>query len=584
MKLISIYLLTLINLFAQDVHQSASEIIDVFNGLPVKNNHITPYLLDIARNGHQLDFDSKAKLEQLGFNFDQSLVNRSGTQRSESIGLDEYFDIGYFRIHYTTTGRNTVITTDLNSNNIPDYIESMAEVFDYVSKILHDNMGFIRPPGDGYYSSNYDNGGNDSYDIYVKQLASNFYGYVQFEQYAQGTGDNEKTPNTLEKNAITSYMVMRNNYTNFNQLTEIQNIQTTIAHEFFHTIQLAYDGWEKQWLLEATAVWMEEELYDDINDVYQYMTDWFKYPHRSLDEEGTHAYGSYIFFEYIEQNMGGNETVRRIFENSVKNDSRKKDGSHSAIDQALAQNGHTFKQALNSMSVANKIMSSASAAGIYKYEEAEKYPINGPAIYRTLNFRSGSQDFIESSRLNRFGSQYVKVTSKEPVLVELNRINGSNTDLKLNAILEKKDNSFLVISNEKINIDPINLKSIHLSIVSEDTVNIDWSYRLTFKDGTRGTSSNIPIPFTVSNPYPNPFKKEISFSVTMLEEAKISIVVFDLLGKQISNIYNGQLSAGIYKYNWNSDNVVGNNNSSGVYFIKITDGLNEQWKIITLVK
>ena len=141
-----------------------------------------------------------------------------------------------------------------------------------------------------------------------------------------------------------------------------------------------------------------------------------------------------------------------------------------------------------------------------------------------------------------------------------------------------------MISNEKINIDPINLKSIHLSIVSEDTVNIDWSYRLTFKDGTRGTSSNIPIPFTVSNPYPNPFKKEISFSVTMLEEAKISIVVFDLRGKQISYIYNGQRSAGIYKYNWNSDNVVGNNNSSGVYFIKITDGLNEQWKIITLVK
>jgi hypothetical protein len=70
----------------------------------------------------------------------------------------------------------------------------------------------------------------------------------------------------------------------------------------------------------------------------------------------------------------------------------------------------------------------------------------------------------------------------------------------------------------------------------------------------------------------------------MLEEATISIVVFDLLGKQISIIYDGQLSAGIYKYNWNSDNMVGNNNSSGVYFIKITDGLNEQWKIITLVK
>ena len=65
-------------------------------------------------------------------------------------------------------------------------------------------------------------------------------------------------------------------------------------------------------------------LFDEINDVYQYMPEWFKYPHRSLDEEGTHAYGSYIFFEYIEQNMGGIETLRKIFENSVKEAEKRK--------------------------------------------------------------------------------------------------------------------------------------------------------------------------------------------------------------------------------------------------------------------
>jgi len=329
---------------------------------------------------------------------------------------------------------------------------------------------------------------------------------------------------------------------------------------------------------------MEEELFDDINDVYQYMPEWFKYPHRSLDEEGTHAYGSYIFFEFIEQNMGGNETLRIIFENSVKNDSRIKDGSHSAIDQALKLNGYTFKQALNSMSIANKIMSSASAAGVYKYEEAESYPIKGPTIYKTLNFKSGTMDFIESSRLNRFGSQYISIISQEPVLVELNKINGSSSNLKLNAILEKNDDSFLVISNKKINIDPINLKSIHLSIVSEDTIDLDLSYRLTFKDGERGTGANLPITFIASNPYPNPFKNDISFLITILQETFMRITVYDLMGREIRTIYNGQITSGSYKYKWDSKNNFGIDNSSGTYFIKISDGQNEEWKMITLIK
>ena len=119
--------------------------------------------------------------------------------------------------------------------------------------------------------------------------------------------------------------------------------------------------------------------------------------------------------------------------------------------------------------------------------------------------------------------------------------NGSNSDLKLNAILEKNDNSFLVLSNEKINIDPFDLKSIHLNVVSDDTSDMDLSFRLTFKDGERGTGANLPISFTTSNPYPNPFKNEISFSVTVLKETFISITIFDLLGREIRYIYDESL-------------------------------------------
>ena len=140
----------------QDIQQSAIEIIKGFNGQPIESDQVTSYLLDIARNGHQLDINTKSRLEQIGFNFNQSLVSRSGAKRSESLGLDKYHDVKYFRIHYTVSGRNAVSPVDLNSNGIPDYIESLAEVFDYVSKMLHDEMGFVRPPSDGFYSPDYD--------------------------------------------------------------------------------------------------------------------------------------------------------------------------------------------------------------------------------------------------------------------------------------------------------------------------------------------------------------------------------------------------------------------------------------------
>ena len=42
---------------------------------------------------------------------------------------------------------------------------------------------------------------------------------------------------------------------------------------------------------------MEDKLFDDVNDIYQYMKDWFRYPYRSLDDSGNQDYGSFIFFD-----------------------------------------------------------------------------------------------------------------------------------------------------------------------------------------------------------------------------------------------------------------------------------------------
>jgi len=252
------------NSWAGIPQQSIAAVISAFSDHPTQDRHLTPHLLEIAKHGHDLNAIERTQLEAIGFNFNYPLVSRSAALRSEAVGLDQYFDNGIFRFHFTTTGRNAVNTTDDNNDGIPNYIDSVSVVFNIISNGIHKGQGYLMPPSDDFYTSNRDKGGSEHYDIYIRNISSRYYGYTQPEEFAQGKGDNERSKTVVEKNAFTSYMVIRNNYINF-PLPELENIKVTVAHEYFHAIQFGYDGWEMPWLLEASAVWMEEEMYDDIN-------------------------------------------------------------------------------------------------------------------------------------------------------------------------------------------------------------------------------------------------------------------------------------------------------------------------------
>ena len=251
--------------------QSAHNIIQVFSNQSSKK-HISDDLRIIARFGHSLPEETKNELRSLGFNFDGPIVNRSFLdERTEASGLDETYDNGKFRFHYTTTGSNAVSTADTNSNAVPDYIEQMSDVFNYVVAVELTMNSFTEPPSDDFYSANNDNGGSGAYDVYVRNAGAGVYGYVQPELYANNNGNNEHSSGVNEVNAMTSYMVLRHNYSGFGN-TELENIQVTAAHEYFHAVQFGYDGWEESWVMEATAVQMEEIVYDDVNDCYQYLS------------------------------------------------------------------------------------------------------------------------------------------------------------------------------------------------------------------------------------------------------------------------------------------------------------------------
>ena len=567
-----------------NIDQSVEIVIQAFSGYN-QERCISPHLRNVALYGNQLNAEQKLNLGEIGFYFDGDIASRSSEDRAESEGLDQTLDNGYFRFHYTTSGTHAIANSDTNNNSIPDYIDQMVDVFAHVASIQLDSFLYSEPPSDSWYPANSDNGGSNHYDVYIRNLQSNVYGYVSPENFAQSGsfGDNENS-STTELNALNSYMALRNNYNGFPG-TEEESIKVTAAHEFHHAVQSGYDGFEAQWLMEATAVSMEEQVYDEINDCYQYLPSWFNEPHKSLDDQSDHWYGSFIYPQYIYEHLGGYLTLRKIWQKSILNDSYYGDYSHRAISLALSSEGSSFKDALNKMVVANRVMSSNSNAGVFTYEEAEAYPVSGPTTFTEITYTAGTPQSVTSTNLNRFSSHYTRLIRNDPVIESLSNNTCPYSDLNMHAIISYEDNSWTVYSGNEINIDPTGASSVYLAIVSQDTSGNNWDYQVDISDGELSIEDqNIPSSISVSQNYPNPFNPSTSFNVEIPFQQHLRINIISVNGKRIRQIANKSYPEGNILFQWDGRTESGKLASSGQYFIVVEGDNFQRWINTTMLK
>ena len=75
---------------------------------------------------------------------------------------------------------------------------------------------------------------------------------------------------------------------------------------------------------------------------------------------------------------------------------------------------------------------------------------------------------------------------------------------------------------------------------------------------------NLPEDYILISNYPNPFNATTKISLELPERSDVSLVVYDLLGRKISEIYAGDLDAGHHDFIWNGDNC-----ASGLYFYSL---------------
>jgi len=85
--------------------------------------------------------------------------------------------------------------------------------------------------------------------------------------------------------------------------------------------------------------------------------------------------------------------------------------------------------------------------------------------------------------------------------------------------------------------------------------------------------------YSLSQNYPNPFNPSTTIRYTLPHNARVKLIIYDLLGREIETLVNEEQSAGWKEVEWNAKNI-----SSGIYFFKLTTGIFVDIKKMIVVK
>jgi hypothetical protein len=89
----------------------------------------------------------------------------------------------------------------------------------------------------------------------------------------------------------------------------------------------------------------------------------------------------------------------------------------------------------------------------------------------------------------------------------------------------------------------------------------------------------IPQMFSLSQNYPNPFNAATIIRYSLPEPAEVKIEIFDILGRKVETLIEGEQPAGYHQIVWDASN-----NSSGMYFYRIEAGEYSDTRKMVLIK
>ncbi len=462
---------------------------------------------------------------------------------------------GKFRIHFDTTGVNAPFLIDESGNKIPNswkmYVDSVAKYIDSVYNVEVNHLGFE-------FNFNDDTlGGGSEYDIYIQNLSEGLYGETVFDP-------SSPLPRTGNAQRFLSYMRIDNSYSESYYYTRgINALKVTLAHEFGHAIQLlSYGLWENDlWFYEMTSTWLEEAVFDDVNDYYAYIPRFFRYT-------GTPIY----------QHDGYDLVVFGIF----------------------LQERFTHKLILNAWEFAkNHPPLPSLELALNKFNSSLKYEFVEFSLWNFYTGRRAKQGYYKEA-MNypevRFETQPIVITANEAL------VNNSTGPLSTQYYMFIWHNDTIVTIISNVNLP-------YAFNHSEDEFNFEYHITTAgYSDYTslgNGLKSklkvtdfdnwgnlnilNSQIAFVKnSNVFPNPFYADGVEKLLIPVESGFEEVELKIFTAGLDLVYSAKLkpefSFGNYFISWNGKTTAGEIAKSGVYIYLISAGGKEKLGKFVLIR
>lgn len=170
--------------------------------------------------------------------------------------------IGRFRVYYDTSTSNTPFmlspTLDTIPNSAEAFVDSVGRIFNDVYHTEIEQLGYDPPPFEP---------GESHYRIFIVNIGD--YGITDWDQ-SLPLNPGSSAPR------YPCFVEINNSFGNF-YTKGTDALKVTAAHEFHHVIQIgSYGYWENDlYAYELTSTWMEDVVYTDVNDYYQYLKNYF---------------------------------------------------------------------------------------------------------------------------------------------------------------------------------------------------------------------------------------------------------------------------------------------------------------------
>ena len=485
-----------------------------------------------------------------------------------------YVETTHFRIHYDTSGVHKIYGWPSTA-----YRDAMMVEVENIWTEEVTNLGFRAPPPDGGDPDG--GGGNDLYDIYVQNLTG-LYG-VCYGSFYYNDG-----PGGYPPNAATSYVVIENDWVGFSH-PAIQCMQITIAHEFGHGCQAAHDINESTWYKECTSMWLEDTLYDDVNDYLGYLPQFLSSLYRSIDYHNGSLrwYGSCVWNFFLSENFGNAIVVDNWWQ--MENSGQTLD----MMDIVLGTYGSSMEEEYKEFAIwcwftgsrddGNHFEEGASwyTASIMRGHNSYPIAIGGPTTgwepdrygcnYITFNYQgSGHSRLLVSydgpSLLSIANAAYLNYRTSGGVFGEYGEIPLSPW------------------GNGELAFDGWNtMQYVGLVVINNDGIMSNMNYAYDAEESDTGVDDEF-FAFGLKAASPNPFAETTSIAYSVpTGGGLVDIVIYDVNGREVCSLVRERMNGGAGIAVWDGFDNAGERVASGVYFARLDiDGLTASGKLIML--